>query len=420
MKIKMLMAFVALLLFSAFTADRTITIFMIGDSTMANKPLEGGNQERGWGHVLGGYFSENIRVENHARNGRSSKSFIDEGLWEVVINKVKPGDYVFIQFGHNDEKADEKRHTDPGSTFDANLRRFVKETRAKGGIPVLFNAIVRRNFRNNKNAVAEDDVRKDLSKGSVSQDGEVLIDTHGKYLESPRNVAKELDVPFVDMNKITHDLVQEMGPEASKKLFMWIPEGVCAACPKGREDNTHLNVYGARTIAGLTVDAIAKEVPALAPFVRHYDFVVAKDGSGDFFTIQEAIHAVPDFRKAGRTTILVRKGVYKEKVVIPESKISISLIGEDGAILTMMILLLKRTISEKKCLPPVHQPVIFMLPISMLRISLSRIVPAEWGRQWPVLLVEIALISKTVVFWEIRILCTLMAKTVVSFMTIVI
>lgn len=85
--------------------------------------------------MLGGYFSENIRVENHARNGRSSKSFIDEGLWEVVINKVKPGDYVFIQFGHNDEKADEKRHTDPGSTFDANLRRFVKETRAKGGIP---------------------------------------------------------------------------------------------------------------------------------------------------------------------------------------------------------------------------------------------------------------------------------------------
>lgn len=99
MKIKMLMAFVALLLFSAFTADRTITIFMIGDSTMANKSLEGGNQERGWGHVLGGYFSENIRVENHARNGRSSKSFIDEGLWEVVINKVKPGDYVLFSLG---------------------------------------------------------------------------------------------------------------------------------------------------------------------------------------------------------------------------------------------------------------------------------------------------------------------------------
>ncbi|WP_455672927.1 pectinesterase family protein [Phocaeicola sp.] len=334
MKVKLLMALAALFLFSAFTADNTITVFMIGDSTMANKALDGGNRERGWGHVLGGFFSEEVRVENHARNGRSSKSFIDEGLWKVVINRVKPGDYVFIQFGHNDEKADAARHTDPGTTFDDNLRRFVKETRAKGGIPVLFNSIVRRNFRRNENAVAEDDVRKELSKGGGAEEGEVLIDTHGKYLESPRNVASELDVPFIDMNKLTHDLVQGMGTEASKKLFMWVPEGVCAACPKGRADNTHLNIEGARVIAGITVDAIAKEIPALAPFVRHYDFVVAKDGSGDFFTIQEAVDAVPDFRKAGRTTILVRKGVYKEKVVIPESKISISMIGEEGAVLT--------------------------------------------------------------------------------------
>lgn len=328
------MASVAILLFSAFTTDRTITVFMIGDSTMANKTLEGGNRERGWGHVLGGYFSEDVRVENHARNGRSSKSFIDEGLWDTVINRVKPGDYVFIQFGHNDEKADESRHTDPGTTFDDNLRRFVNETRAKGGIPVLFNAIVRRNFHDNKNAVAEDDVRRDLSKKDIPNEGCILIDTHGKYLDSPRNVANELDVPFVDMNKITHDLVQGLGAEASKKLFMWIPAGVYAACPKGRQDNTHLNVYGARTIAGLTVDAIAKEVSALAPFVRHYDFVVAKDGSGDFMTVQEAVNAVPDFRKASRTTILIRKGVYKEKVIVPESKISISLIGEEGAVLT--------------------------------------------------------------------------------------
>lgn len=334
MKVKLLMALAALFLFSAFTADNTITVFMIGDSTMANKALDGGNRERGWGHVLGGFFSEEVRVENHARNGRSSKSFIDEGLWKVVINRVKLGDYVFIQFGHNDEKADAARHTDPGTTFDDNLRRFVKETRAKGGIPVLFNSIVRRNFRRNENAVAEDDVRKELSKGGGAEEGEVLIDTHGKYLESPRNVASELDVPFIDMNKLTHDLVQGMGTEASKKLFMWVPEGVCAACPKGRADNTHLNIEGARVIAGITVDAIAKEIPALAPFVRHYDFVVAKDGSGDFFTIQEAVDAVPDFRKAGRTTILVRKGVYKEKVVIPESKISISMIGEEGAVLT--------------------------------------------------------------------------------------
>lgn len=334
MKAKLWMAFIALFVFSAFTTDRTVTIFMIGDSTMANKSLNGGNRERGWGHVLGSFFSEEVHVDNHAVNGRSSKSFIDEGRWAVVLDKIKPGDYVFIQFGHNDEKADSARHTEPGTTFDDNLRRFVKETREKGGIPVLFNSIVRRSFGHNEHAVAEDDMRKDMSKDTMAEEGNVLVDTHGKYLDSPRRVAEELEVPFVDMNKITHDLVEGLGAEASKKLFMWIPEGVCAACPKGRADNTHLNVYGARTIAGLTVDVIAEKVPALAPYVRHYDFVVAKDGSGDFFTVQEAVNAVPDFRKAGRTTILVRKGVYKEKVIIPASKINISLIGESGAVLT--------------------------------------------------------------------------------------
>lgn len=334
MKAKLWMAFIALFVFSAFTTDRTVTIFMIGDSTMANKSLNGGNRERGWGHVLGGFFSEEVHVDNHAVNGRSSKSFIDEGRWAVVLDKIKPGDYVFIQFGHNDEKADSARHTEPGTTFDDNLRRFVKETREKGGIPVLFNSIVRRSFGHNEHAVAEDDMRKDMSRDMMAEEGNILVDTHGKYLDSPRRVAEELEVPFVDMNKITHDLVEGLGAEASKKLFMWIPEGVCAACPKGRADNTHLNVYGARTIAGLTVDVIAEKVPALAPYVRHYDFVVAKDGSGDFFTVQEAVNAVPDFRKAGRTTILVRKGVYKEKVIIPASKINISLIGESGAVLT--------------------------------------------------------------------------------------
>lgn len=331
---KILLSLFILLLFSAFKSEHVITVFMIGDSTMADKVLTGDNQERGWGHVLPGFFTEDVKIENHARNGRSSKSFIDEGLWEAVVNKIKPGDYVFIQFGHNDEKADASRHTDAGTTFDANLRRFVEETRAKGGIPILFNSIVRRNFRENKNAVAEDDVRRDLSSGAKPEEGDVLIDTHGKYLDSPRNVAREMGVTFIDMNKITHDLVQSMGAEASKKLFMWISANTVAACPNGREDNTHLNIYGARTVASLTVDAIGKQIPELAKYIRHYDYVVAKDGSGDFFTVQEAINAVPDFRKEGRTTILIRPGVYKEKLIIPESKIQVSLIGQDGAVIS--------------------------------------------------------------------------------------
>ncbi len=348
MKNKLFLLLVAFFLFSAFKADKpVITIFMIGDSTMSNKSLIGGNPERGWGHVLPGFFSEDIRVDNHAMNGRSSKSFIDEGRWDKVLSLIKKGDYVFIQFGHNDEKPKADRHTDPGTTFDTNLRKFVNETRAKGGIPVLFNSIVRRNFgtadeKAVAQAIIQDDIRKGInpdakheaSQAPSPEKGDKLIDTHGAYLDSPRNVAKELDVPFVDMNKLTHDLVEGMGPEESKKLFMWVPADAVAAMPKGREDNTHLNVHGARVIAGLTVDAIAKAVPELAEYVRHYDFVVAQDGSGDFFTVQEAINAVPDFRKNKRTTILVRKGVYKEKLIIPESKINISLLGQEGAVIS--------------------------------------------------------------------------------------
>lgn len=326
----------AFILLSAFRADKpVVTIFMIGDSTMANKKMDGGNPERGWGMVLPGFFSEDVRIDNHAANGRSSKSFISEGRWEKVISKVKKGDYVFIQFGHNDEKADSTRHTDPGTTFDDNLRRFVNETRAKGGIPVLFNSIVRRNFVQPKDASIAKDIRR-IPGTSKEQpkEGTVLFDTHGAYLDSPRNVAKELGVTFIDLNKITYDLVQGLGPVESKKLFMFVEPNRVPAFPKGREDNTHLNIYGARTVAGLAVEAIGKEIPELAKYIRHYDYVVAQDGSGDFFTVQEAVNAVPDFRKNVRTTILVRKGTYKEKIIIPESKINISLIGEDGTILT--------------------------------------------------------------------------------------
>lgn len=325
----------AFILCSAFRADKpVITIFMIGDSTMANKKMDGGNPERGWGMVLPGFFSEDIRIDNHAANGRSSKSFISEGRWDKVISQVKKGDYVFIQFGHNDEKADSTRHTDPGTTFDDNLRRYVNETRAKGGIPVLFNSIVRRNFVRPKDDAITKDVRLTPGEKAQPKEGTVLFDTHGAYLDSPRKVAKELGVTFIDMNKITHELVQELGPAESKKLFMFVEPNQVPAFPKGREDNTHLNVYGARTVAGLAVDAIGKEIPELAQYIRRYDYVVAADGSGDFFCVQEAINAVPDFRKNQRTTILIRKGTYKEKLIIPESKINVSLIGETGTVLT--------------------------------------------------------------------------------------
>lgn len=335
MKNKLFLLVGLFLMLTAFVTDKApITIFMIGDSTMANKNITGGNPERGWGMVLQGFFSEDVVIDNHAVNGRSSKSFIDEGRWDAVLSKIKKGDYVFIQFGHNDEKANPDRHTDPGTTFDENLRRFVRETRERGGIPVLFNSIVRRNFRRPNDEAIAKDARNEAGASKNEEEGTVLYDTHGAYLDSPRNVAKEMGVTFIDMNKITHDLVEGLGPNDSKKLFMWVEPNKVPAFPKGREDNTHLNVYGAKVVAGLAVEAIAEAIPELAQYVRKYDYVVASDGTGDFFTIQEAINAVPDFRKNVRTTIYVRKGEYKEKIVIPASKINVSLIGETGAVIT--------------------------------------------------------------------------------------
>lgn len=301
---------------SAYKKNEKITIFMIGDSTMANKDISGGKMERGWGMMLKNFFTEDVIVDNHALNGRSSKSFISEGHWQKVVEKIKPGDYVFIQFGHNDEKDDPKRHTDPGTTFDENLRKFVKETRMRGGIPVLFNSVVRRIFTNSTTAVADDDTRSNSSAGLV--EGDTLVDTHGDYLLSPRNVARELDVPFVDANKITHDLEQGLGPDKSKKLHMWYLPNEVPSLPKGRQDNTHYNVYGAYVVAGLLADAVSDAVPELKQYRCKYDASVARDGSGLYFDLQTAVENVPSGVK---TTILVSEGKWKKPVAGKDKKI---------------------------------------------------------------------------------------------------
>ena len=343
-----LAAVVLMLSLTSADTKRPITIFMIGDSTMANKPLDGNNQERGWGQMLSGFFSDDIRVDNHALNGRSSLSFILEGEWQKVYDAIKPGDYVFIQFGHNDEKIkSENRGTRPGTpepalcpdqwgrpaSFDDNLRKFVNETREKGGIPVLFNSIARRSFFENQNAAEEDDL---FGKGiTLKTEGDSLVETHiitrgdgtvDDYLEAPRRIAKEMKVPFVEMNAISKKVILGEGVEGSKGLFCWLPANTFAAAPKGREDNTHLRISGARKMCAATIDAIGEAVPALKPFIRKYELVVAKDGSGDFMTVQEAINAVPDYNSE-EIKILIAPGTYKEKLVVPESKSHVTLIA---------------------------------------------------------------------------------------------
>ena len=208
---------------------------MIGDSTMSVKPDTTVNPERGWGQMLPNYFKPSVQIHNHAVNGRSTRSFIDEGRWKTVLDALEKGDYLVIQFAHNDQKIhDPKRYTNPYTAYRRNLTRFVEEARAKGAVPILVSPVVRRKF---------------------NDDG-VLTDTHGPYPLVMRGVAQEHEVPFVDMQQMSEDLVVSLGPERSKELYLWISAGTHDMYPDGKEDDTHFSENGATVMAGLFVDGI--------------------------------------------------------------------------------------------------------------------------------------------------------------------
>lgn len=262
MKYRILSVLLVSFILFAFTIEKgeKVTVFMIGDSTMATRDADDRTLERGWGQMLSCFFTEDVTIDNHASCGRSSLSFINEGRWQAVLDKLKKGDYVIIQFGHNDEKLDSTLHTVPGGTFDENLRRFVRETREKGANPILMNSIARRNYPPTPDAEQQ---------YTYEKEGTVLVNSHGEYIESPRKVAQEMNVPFVDMADLTYNLVSKMGPEESKKLFVWVSAGQSTFYPKGRTDNTHLNEYGSKVIAGMAAEGIAKVVPELSGYIRH-------------------------------------------------------------------------------------------------------------------------------------------------------
>ena len=319
-----------LLLLTAATNEKKTTIFIIGDSTAANKDISGGKQERGWGMALQCYFDDNIVVDNHAVNGRSSLSFINEGRWDKVLEKMKPGDYVIIQFGHNDEKPKADRHTDPGSTFDYNLAKFVRETREHGGIPVLMNCVVRRNFFVNVPENDDDEkLRTTTFKDGVKMvEGDTLIDTHGLYRIAPRDVAQRMHCHFVDANRITHELEQGLGTEASKKLHMWFLPGEEPSVPGGRQDNTHYNVHGAHVVARLLADALCEEVPLLKKYRTEADITVDLQGRGDYLDLQKAVSQAL-LNPKSETTIQLLGGEWT-KPVLPK-KHSIRFIMREGA-----------------------------------------------------------------------------------------
>ena len=327
---KLILAFTALIVLTAFQQDKVTTIFIIGDSTAANKDISGGKQERGWGMALQCYFDDNILVDNHAVNGRSSLSFIREGRWDKVLEKIRPGDYVIIQFGHNDEKSGEKRHTDPGSTFDYIMAKYVRETREKGGIPVLMNCVVRRNFFTKAPQNDDDEsLRTTTFKDGVKMvEGDSLIDTHGLYRVAPRDVAQRMNVHFVDANQITHDLEQGLGTEASKKLHMWFRPGEEPSVPDGRQDNTHYNVYGAHVVAKLLADALCEEIPLLKKYRVDADITVDAKGRGDYLSLTDAVAAAQADPK--KETVIQILGGEWEKPQLPK-KSRIQFVLRQGA-----------------------------------------------------------------------------------------
>lgn len=307
-------------LFVMTSSSKRFTIFMIGDSTMANKDIKKG-PERGWGMVLQGFFTENVLVDNHALNGRSSRSFILEGHWQKVYDAMKPGDYLVIQFGHNDEKGKigDRRHTDPGLTLDDNYRMFIRAAQERGATPIVMNAVVRRNFYKKPDLGVDDESLRNVAYGEELVNSDTLIDTHGNYILTPRNVALMMRVPYVDANRITHDIEQSMGVAESRKLHMWLKPGEYGVA-KGRKDNTHYNVYGAHVVASHLVDAMAEVCPELKPYVRHYDYIVSASGKGNYMTLQEAVDAVPDGTSA---TISVIDGTWKKPDIPSGKKIKI-------------------------------------------------------------------------------------------------
>lgn len=315
-------AALTLLMLTAATDEKRTTIFIIGDSTAANKDISHDRKERGWGMALQCYFDDNIMVDNHAVNGRSSLSFFNEGRWQKVLDRMKPGDYVVIQFGHNDEKPKADRHTDPGSTFDYMLARYVRETRERGGIPVLMNCVVRRNFF--VNAPENDDDEKlrttTFKDGVKMVEGDSLIDTHGLYRVAPRDVAQRMNVHFVDANRITHDLEQGLGTEASKRLHMWFKPGEEPSVPEGRQDNTHYNVYGAHVVARLLADALCDEIPLLKRYRCDADITVDRRGRGDYLSLDEAV-AAAQARSAQLTTIQILGGEWSKPRLPKKSRI---------------------------------------------------------------------------------------------------
>ena len=219
------------------------TIFIIGDSTVEdNKP-----PFRGWGWALPRYVREGVRVRNCALSGRSSRRFRAEGLFAPVEQELSAGDLLLIQFGHNDEKDDE-RHTDPDTTFREELWKYCAFALERGAKPVLFTPVSRRFF---------------VGGGS-------MLYTHGEYPRAIRELAEEKHVPLCDLKKDSRALYLSLGEEKTAELFVRLAPGKNPDFPDGHDDKTHFNAYGANEICKLVVGEM-RQHPVCAKYLKDED-----------------------------------------------------------------------------------------------------------------------------------------------------
>lgn len=202
------------------SAEILKTIHYAGDSTVQFNSIATYPQT-GLGQVLPLFLKANIAVKNHGKNGRSTKSFINEGRLEVVGKNICQGDFLFIEFGHNDEKeTDSSRYTDPDTEYKDNLKKFIEVANQKGALPVLITPLERGNFEN----------------------GHLYAGKHIPYVKAMKEVAKECNVPIVDLNAKSRALMEELGEAKSHALF--------------NKDTTHMNYEGAITFGRLLAQGI--------------------------------------------------------------------------------------------------------------------------------------------------------------------
>ena len=234
--------FLSLFIFMAFTqaGPEEITVYLIGDSTMSIKD-EDKYPETGWGMPFVHFFDSTVTVDNRARNGRSTRTFMEEGRWKPVVENLEKGDWVFIQFGHNDE-VQTKRSSTTKEEFKKNLEKYVADTKKKNANPVLLTPVARRKF---------------------DEQGKV-IGTHDVYAEIVRTVAREQNVPLIDMDVKGQELYRQMGPEYSKLLLLHLAPGEHPNYPDGKEDDTHFSELGARKVAQIVLAEIKAQDLGLA------------------------------------------------------------------------------------------------------------------------------------------------------------